>query len=53
MSGPNSSPDGDRSLVTGYCDEQHVFDCCKNKWYPSKREHERAHNRLRTGKTRR
>ncbi len=47
MPGPNSAPNGDKTLVDGS-----TMTCyaCKNKRF-NKREHLAKHNRLRTGKT--
>lgn len=49
MAGPNSAPNGDRSLVDG---STMTCSVCKNKRF-NKREHLAFHGRLRTGKTRR
>lgn len=49
--GPNSAPNGDRTLVVGYGDQGYVCPACKNKFFASKREHLAKHKMLRTGKT--
>lgn len=47
MPGPNSAPNGDKSLVDGS-----TIKCsaCKDKRF-NKRDHLAKHNKLRTGKT--
>jgi len=47
MPGPNSAPNGDKSLVDG---SSMICKACKNKVFP-KREHLAQHKMLRTGKT--
>lgn len=63
MPGPNSAPNGDADLVTGYtdllvgCEYCWVWDDPDNKprakiyLQMPKRQHEARHGRLRTGKT--